>query len=83
MPQIDWAFLQTSLIAGLGYVLAKVVDAIKARWDEAREAKKNRATREDILNRRLYNWIEHAYAVRRIAIEHGVDPDQLPRKPDE
>lgn len=79
---IDWNAMLLLVIGGVGYLLRVVIDSIKSRYEAAQLVKQQRETREERFLRSVYEWREHAYAVRKIAIDAGVLPDELPEKPD-
>lgn len=79
---IDWNAVAFTIVGAVGYLMKVVVDVIRTRYEQAKALKKQQETREDKLIRSLYEWREHAYVVRKIALDAGVRPDELPEKPE-
>lgn len=80
---MDWNALLVPLMGVVGYALRMIVDLIKVRYQAAKELKAQRASVEDDLRVQVYEWREHAYMVRKLAIDAGVAESDLPRKPNE
>lgn len=80
---VDWNAVFLPIAGVVGYALKALIDAIRVRYETARKLKREQESIEDELRRRVYEWREHAYAVRAIAINAGILPSDLPDKPDE
>lgn len=80
---LDWNALLVALVGVLGYAFKAIVDAIRQRYVDARNLRLQRESEADKLKRKVFEWREHAYIVRMIAIEQGCDPSDLPEVPEE
>lgn len=80
---MDWNALLAPLMAAAGYALKMIVDLLKARYQAAKEQKAQQESTEDRLRVLVYEWREHAYIVRKLAIDAGVREADLPEKPNE
>lgn len=80
---MDWNTLLAPLMGAAGYALKMIVDLLKVRYQAAKELKTRQESMEDKLRVLVYEWREHAYIVRKLAIDAGVRESDLPEKPNE
>lgn len=65
------------------FVVKAILDVCVERYNKAREIQEARDDLEADLRREVYQWREHAYAVRVAAINAGVKVQDLPSVPKE
>ena len=66
-----------------GIILKAIIDLCVERYKKAQETKEARENLESHLRRQVLVWREHAYAVRVVALNSGVNAEELPSLPKE
>ena len=64
-------------------VIKAIVDLCVDRYKKAQEIQEARDDLEANLRAQIYEWREHAYAVRVAAVKAGVKVEELPSVPKE
>lgn len=76
---MNYAELMTAL--GIGTLLSKAFDVAVTAVKESRDAKREKETKAERLQRKIYEWEAVARATRAIAMQHGASMEELPPDP--
>lgn len=71
------------VFSAVGFLGKITIDLCVERYKKAQEIKEARDSLEAHLRTQIYEWREHAYAVRAKAIHAGIKVEDLPSVPKE